>query len=90
MNFAKRTTLTAIAGIVLGSAGLMATTTASAKEVTIWAWDPNFNIAIMHEAAKRYTAKHPDASFKIVDMVKADLGQKLQTTLASGVTYLSV
>lgn len=58
MHFAKRTTLTAMAGIVLGSSGLMASTTASAKEVTIWAWDPNFNIAIMQEAGKRYTAKH--------------------------------
>ena len=86
MHFAKRTTLTAMAGIVLGSSGLMASTTASAKEVTIWAWDPNFNIAIMQEAGKRYTAKHPDTTFKIVDMAKADLEQKLQTTLASGVT----
>jgi hypothetical protein len=40
MNFAKRTTLTAMASIVLGSSGLMASTTASAKEVTVWAWDP--------------------------------------------------
>ena len=86
MNFAKRTTLTAMAGLVLGTSGLMAATTASAKEVTIWAWDPNFNIAIMQEAGKRYTAKHPDVTFKIVDMAKADLEQKLQTTLASGVT----
>jgi lactose/L-arabinose transport system substrate-binding protein len=86
MDFVKRTTLTAMAGLVLGTSGLMAATTASAKEVTIWAWDPNFNIAIMQEADKRYTAKHPDATFKIVDMAKADLEQKLQTTLASGVT----
>ena len=86
MKFAKRSTLAALVGIVLGSAGLMVSTTAAAKEVTIWAWDPNFNIAIMQEAAKRYTAKHPDATFKIVDMAKADLEQKLQTTLASGVT----
>ena len=84
MNFARRTPLTALASIVLGASGLMASTQVAAKEVTIWAWDPNFNIAIMQEAAKRYTAKHPDATFKIVDMAKADLEQKLQTTLASG------
>ena len=86
MNFARRSTLTAMVGIALGTSGLMASTQAAAKEVTIWAWDPNFNIAIMQEAAKRYTAKHPDATFKIVDMAKADLEQKLQTTLASGAT----
>lgn len=86
MNFTKRTVIKAMVGLVLASAGLMTATAASAKEVTIWAWDPNFNIAIMQEAAKRYTAKHPGATFKIVDMAKNDLEQKLQTTLASGVT----
>ena len=86
MDLAKRTALTGIAGLFLGSAGLVASAPASAKEVTIWAWDPNFNIAIMQEAGKRYTAKHPGTTFKIVDMAKADLEQKLQTTLAAGAT----
>ena len=86
MNFAKRSTLTALIGLALGTTGLMASHAANAGEVTIWAWDPNFNIAIMQEAAKRYTAKNPGVTFKIVDMAKADLEQKLQTTLASGVT----
>lgn len=86
MNFTKRTTLTALAGMVLSTSGLLASHAAHAGEVTIWAWDPNFNIAIMQEAAKRYTAKNPGVTFKIVDMAKADLEQKLQTTLASGVT----
>ena len=86
MNFAKRSTLSALIGLALSGTGLIAGHSAQAGEVTIWAWDPNFNIAIMQEAAKRYTAKHPDVTFKIVDMAKADLEQKLQTTLASGVT----
>ena len=85
MNFAKRSTLTALSGLLLASSGLFASA-ASAKEVTVWAWDPNFNVAIMKEAGARYTAKHPDVTFKIVDMAKADLEQKLQTTLASGMT----
>ena len=86
MHFAKHTTAQAAAALALASIGLMTAATVSAKEVTVWAWDPNFNIAIMKDAAARYTAKHPDATFKIVDMSKADLEQKLQTTLASGVT----
>lgn len=86
MDFAKHIALTGVAGLVLGASSLLASASAAAKEVTIWAWDPNFNIAIMQEAAKRYTAKHPGATFKIVDMAKADLEQKLQTTLASGAT----
>ena len=86
MNFAKRTTLTAIGTLLLASTGLFSSTAVSAKEVTVWAWDPNFNVAIMKEAGARYTAKHPDVTFKIVDMAKADIEQKLQTTLASGMT----
>ena len=90
MNFAKRFTIrstaAAMLGLALGTTGLMASHAANAGEVTIWAWDPNFNIAIMQEAAKRYTAKHPGTTFKIVDMAKGDLEQKLQTTLASGIT----
>lgn len=86
MNNMKRTTLSVIGGLLFASTGLFSATAASAKEVTVWAWDPNFNIAIMKEAGARYTAKHPDVTFKIVDMAKADLEQKLQTQLASGST----
>lgn len=86
MNQAKRTSLKALTGLALVAGGMFCSAAVSAKEVTVWAWDPNFNIAIMKEAGARYTAKHPDVTFKIVDMAKADLEQKLQTTLASGVT----
>lgn len=85
-KIANRSTLTAMIGLALSSTGLLASHAAHAGDITIWAWDPNFNVAIMQEAAKRYTAKHPGATFKIVDMAKADVEQKLQTTLASGVT----
>ncbi|MDA9557101.1 extracellular solute-binding protein [Vibrio sp.] len=59
---------------------------ASAEEITVWAWDPNFNIAIMEKAAEEYKQDHPDTTFKVVDFAKADLEQKLHTMLASGVT----
>ena len=53
MNIAKHATLAALTGLTLGTAGLTAASSASAKEVVIWAWDPSFNIAIMKEAANR-------------------------------------
>lgn len=56
------------------------------QTVTIWAWDPNFNIAIMQKAADIYTAANPNVTFEIVEMAKADVEQKLHTNLASGVT----
>ncbi len=56
------------------------------QKITVWAWDPNFNIAIMNEAAARYQAKHDNVEFEIVEMAKADVEQKLHVTLASKLT----
>lgn len=54
------------------------------EKITIWAWDPNFNIAIMEEAKNRYLAINPNVEFEIVDMAKADVEQKLLINLSSG------
>jgi lactose/L-arabinose transport system substrate-binding protein len=72
------------AAVALAGASVFAATAAFAGEVTIWCWDPNFNVAIMKEAGARYTAKHPGTTFNVVDFAKADVEQKLQTALASG------
>lgn len=56
----------------------------AAKTITVWSWDPAFNIPVMEEAGKRYTEKHPNVTFNIVEMAKADVEQKIQTILASG------
>ena len=56
------------------------------ETITIWAWDPNFNIAIMEAASEVYMADNPNVEFEIVDFAKADLEQKLHTSLASGTT----
>lgn len=61
--------------------------TSGAKEkLTIWAWDPNFNIAIMEEAKARYAAINPNVEIEVVDMAKADVEQKLLINLSSGTT----
>ena len=73
-------------GVALSSASLFAVNAAQAKEVTVWCWDPNFNVAIMKEAGERYTKTHPDVTFNIVDFAKVDVEQKLQTALASNTT----
>lgn len=54
------------------------------KTITIWAWDKNFNIPIMEEAAKRYKANHPNVEIKVIDYAKDDVEKKLQTGLAAG------
>lgn len=68
----------------LAGIAVMAAAPAFAAEITVWCWDPNFNVAIMREAGERYTKTHPDVKFNIVDFAKADVEQKLQTGLASG------
>lgn len=70
--------------MLVAGTSLLATTAAMAGEVTVWCWDPNFNVAIMKEAGALYTAKHPGTTIKVVDFAKADVEQKLQAGLASG------
>lgn len=81
-----RNTIKKIAAVSLAVLPIWAM--AAKKEVTVWAWDPNFNVAIMEEAKDRYLADHPktDVAFNIVDFSKDDVEQKLLTNLASGVT----
>jgi lactose/L-arabinose transport system substrate-binding protein len=53
-------------------------------KITIWAWDPNFNVPVMAEAKARYQKINPSVEIEIVEMAKADVEQKLNTVLASG------
>jgi lactose/L-arabinose transport system substrate-binding protein len=59
---------------------------AETKTITVWAWDPNFNIAIMEEAKAIYEAENEGVTIEIVDYAKGDVEQKLHTMLASGAT----
>lgn len=73
-------------GIAAAGISMLSVSAASAIEVTVWCWDPNFNGATMKEAAERYAKINPDVTINIVDFAKADLEQKLQAQLASGTT----
>lgn len=77
----KRSLAIALAGV-----SMFSVTAASAGEITVWAWDPNFNGATMNKAAEIYAASHPDVTVTVVDFAKADLETKLQAQLASGTT----
>ncbi len=76
-----------LVGTSLFAGGEAETTKAKEKTpITIWAWDPNFNISIMKDAAEIYKQSHPDVEFNIVEMAKADVEQKLHTNLAAKTT----
>jgi len=49
--------------------------------LTVWAWDPTFNIYALQEAEKIYQQDHPDFKLEIVETAWDDLQTKL-TTLA--------
>ncbi|WP_026691975.1 ABC transporter substrate-binding protein [Peribacillus kribbensis] len=56
------------------------------KEITVWAWDPNFNIKALNLAKDAYKSENPDLNVKVVENAQADIVQKLNTSLSSGTT----
>ncbi|MBU5671358.1 ABC transporter substrate-binding protein [Paenibacillus brevis] len=56
------------------------------QEVTVWAWDPNFNIAALKLAKERFEAKQQDITVNIIEYAQDDIIQKLNTGLNSGTT----
>lgn len=56
------------------------------KEVTVWAWDVEYNIPVMQEAARRYEEKHSDVTINVMEYAYDDIVQKINTNLSSGIT----
>ncbi|GHV82336.1 ABC transporter substrate-binding protein [Spirochaetia bacterium] len=54
--------------------------------LTVWCWDPTFNVYAMNEAAKIYKKDHPNVTVNVVETAWNDLQQKLVTALTSGQT----
>ncbi|KKB13061.1 ABC transporter substrate-binding protein [Devosia geojensis] len=75
-----------LAAAALAGTSLFSVAAASAAELVVWCWDPNFNGATMQEAFSRYQAEHPDDTINVVIFDKAAMEQKLQAQLASGST----
>lgn len=55
-------------------------------EITIWAWDPNFNIKAMDLAKEAYASVNPNLEINVVDSAQDDIIQRLNTILSSGST----
>lgn len=60
--------------------------TAETNEITVWAWDPVFNIKALNIAQEAYNKEFPDFKLNIVENAQADIVQKLNTGLSSGTT----
>ncbi|WP_077617049.1 ABC transporter substrate-binding protein [Bacillus sinesaloumensis] len=56
------------------------------NEITVWAWDPNFNIKAMEIAKEVFADENADVKVNIVENAQDDIIQKLNTALSSGTT----
>lgn len=53
------------------------------NELTVWCWDPAFNIYAMEEAGKEYQKDHPDFKLNVVEVPWQDVQTKLTTAATS-------
>lgn len=56
------------------------------NEITVWAWDPNFNIKAMELAKETYASEDSELKINIIENAQDDIIQKLNTSLSSGTT----
>ena len=57
---------------------------AGGNKLTVWCWDPAFNIYSMEEAGKVYQASHPDFELEVIEVPWNDIQTKLTTAATSG------
>jgi len=89
----KLSRITTISGVVALAVALTACTSgggddggddAGGNTLTVWAWDPAFNLYAMEEAEKVYQEDNPDFQLEIVETPWDDLQTKLTTLAQSG------
>jgi len=57
---------------------------AQGKTITVWCWDPSFNIYAMQQAAQVYNKAHPDVTINIVNTPDDALRAKVTAGLQAG------
>ena len=53
-------------------------------KITIWTWDPNFNIASMKIGAEMYNADHPDVEIEIQEVASEDIETAVAQAAVAG------
>ena len=57
---------------------------AGENELTVWCWDPAFNIYAMEQAGEFYKKEHPDFKLNVIETPWEDIQTKLTTAATSG------
>ncbi len=79
--------LTVLFLMVLMVAGFTTMTFAQEETtITVWCWDPNFNIYAMEEAAAIYKNINPNVNIEIKEVAWEDLQTQLSTSLSANQT----
>jgi lactose/L-arabinose transport system substrate-binding protein len=69
-----------------GKEGTTVTDPNAPVTLTVWCWDPSFNVYAMNEAAKIYKKDHPNVTVNVVETAWDDIQQKLTTSLSANQT----
>ncbi len=69
--------------IVLALVATLVVGLSAQKKLTVWCWDPNFNVYAMKQAAAVYNKTHPKVTIEIVDMAQ-DIEAKIISGLQAG------
>lgn len=78
--------LTILSLLILMLAAFTVVTFAQDTTITVWCWDPNFNIYAMEEAADIYKDINPDVTIDVQEVAWADIQTRLSTSLSANQT----
>ena len=76
-----------LVSLLLALTMIVSCTAAMAAEdgkITIWTWDPNFNIAAMKVAKEMYAAVNPDVEVVIEEVLSEDIETRVITAASAG------
>ncbi len=89
-NVVAALSLVVIAGLLVTGCSKKESSTAAAADkpvtLTVWCWDPTFNIFAMNTAAEIYKRDHPNVTVNVVETPWNDLQPKLIAALSSNQT----
>ena len=55
--------------------------------LTVWTWDPNFNIYAINKAAEIYAQDHPGFKVEVSEIQSDDIETRLTTAVSAGFRY---
>lgn len=58
--------------------------TEEVKTLTVWCWDPNYNINALNIAEEIYVKDHPNFNLEVIETNQQDVFQKLATAATTG------